>query len=86
MMLLPSFVYCCYHHSFLSLVQENFRTEIAGRGKEFKDTIFSFGSAEEEDYALWYVLTMPTWDARDTTTTPEIHGAPLTDSVCDFPL
>jgi hypothetical protein len=40
---------------FFFIVQESFRREVETRGKEFKETIFSFGSAEEEDYALWYV-------------------------------
>lgn len=33
-------------------ILQSFRQEVANRGKEFKETIFSFGSAEEEDYAL----------------------------------
>jgi hypothetical protein len=35
--------------------QESFREEVASRGGEFKETIFSFGPDEEEDYALWCV-------------------------------
>jgi len=61
LLMMPAGCLYIFTSFFFFTVQQSFRQEVANRGKEFKETIFSFGSAEEEDYALWYVGNSVLW-------------------------